>query len=380
MPTEYTVTPYTVSGEIDYDDLLDRFGADELTDDQRSRFPQPAHPLVRREFFYAGRDLDRFLDAANTNERLSIVTGRGPSGPMHLGHVLPFYFAKWLQAETGAHVLIPLSDDEKYFAKELSMDEVREYTDENLRDVLAVGFDPERTHIVIDTVDADIVYPLAAEFAGRITQATVEATYGRPENIGLSFYPAIQTTHLLLPQLLYGPHATLVPIAVDQDPHVRICRDLAGKERYDVEKPATLLGRFLPGLSGPGKMSSSDDEKAIRLTDDPETVREKIMEHAYSGGRESVEAHRKHGGDPEADVAYQLLFAFFEPDDETVERLAREYRSGELLSGELKAHATERINEFLTGHQSRRPEGDLQCALAPYRFAEDERERLVSSL
>lgn len=161
--------------------------------------------------------------------------------------------------------------------------------------------------------------------------------------------------------------------------HVRICRDLAGKERYDVEKPASLLGRFLPGLSGPGKMSSSAAEKAIRLTDDPETVEEKIMEHAYSGGRESVEAHRKHGGDPEADVAYQLLFAFFEPDDKTVERLAHEYRSGELLSGELKAHAVKRITEFLGEHQSRRPEEDLRCALAPYRFTEEERERLVSS-
>jgi tryptophanyl-tRNA synthetase len=169
-----------------------------------------------------------------------------------------------------------------------------------------------------------------------------------------------------------------VPIAVDQDPHVRICRDLAGKERYDVEKPATLLGRFLPGLSGPGKMSSSNIQKAIRLTDDPETVEEKIMKHAYSGGRESVESHREHGGDPESDVAYQLLFAFFEPDDETVERLAYKYRSGELLSGELKTITTERINEFLADHHSRRPEGDLKRALAPYRLTEEERERLAS--
>lgn len=375
---EFTVTPYEVEGTVDYDRLLDRFGADALTNDQLQRFPDPTHPMLDRGVFYAGRDVERIVETIERGEKLSIVTGRGPSGPMHLGHVLPFYFAKWLQQETGAHVYVPISDDEKHFAKEQTLAEVREHARENLRDVLAVGFDPERTRIVVDTSDADVLYPTATRIASRLTQSTVDATYGEPENVGLSFYPAMQATHLLVPQLVRGPHPTVVPIAVDQDPHVRLCRDVAAKEAFDAEKPAALLSRFLPSLAGDdGKMSSSGGDVAIRLTDDRETIREKIMTHAYSGGRESVAEHREKGGDPAVDVSYRLLYAFFEPDDAEVERLAREYRSGKLLTGELKEIAAERIGDFLADHRKRRGAlGPLSAALEPYRLRERERERL----
>jgi len=374
--TDFTVTPYAVEGEVDYGRLLSRFGADPLTDDQAGRFPDT--PPVRRRGFYAGRDLDRYLDAAEAGAAHSIVTGRGPSGPMHLGHVLPFYVAKRLQEATGALVYVPLSDDEKYFAKDLSFGEVGEATRDNLRDLLAVGFDPDRTRFVVDTADADLVYPVAARVAKYLTPATVSATYGDPPNVGLGFYPAVQATHLLLPQLVEGDHPTLVPIAVDQDPHVRVCRDVAGTEHLPVSKPAALLGKFFPGLSGPGKMSASDDAPSILLTDGPGEVEDKITRFAYSGGKASVEAHRREGGDPEADVAFQYLQFFFEPDDDELARIARRYRSGDLLSGELKGLAIDRINDFLADHQDRRSAlGDLRAELAPYRITDDERDRVL---
>ncbi|WP_435320171.1 tryptophan--tRNA ligase [Haloarchaeobius sp. TZWSO28] len=364
---DFTVTPYAVSGTVDYDRLLEQFGADRLTPEQVARFPD--HPMLRRGIYYAGRDVDPYLDAAENDEPHSIVTGIGPSGPMHLGHVLVFYLAKRLQEATGAHVYIPLSDDEKYYSKDLTYPEIGEYTRQNLRDLLAVGFDPDLTTIVVDTADADVVYPLASAFAKHLTQATVDATYGDPENVGLSFYPAVQTAHLLLPQLVHGAHPTLVPVAVDQDPHVRVCRDVAAKQRFPVRKPGALLGKFLPDLSGPGKMSSSADVPSITLDDDPGTVRDTVLTHAFSGGRSSLDEHREHGGDPAVDVSFQLLRFFFEPDDDEVERLAREYRAGELLSGELKERAAERISEFLTAHQDRKAAlGPLEEELPAYRL------------
>jgi len=371
---DFTVTPYAVEGEVDYDRLLEQFGADELTDEQTNRFPDPVHPLVRRNVFYAERDVDPFLEAARSNEPHSIVTGRGPSGPMHIGHVFPFYFAKYLQETAGTTVYIPFSDDEKYFLKDKSMEEISGHTLDNLREILAVGFDPEKTRIVVDTADADVVYPLATAFGKEVTQATVDSTYGDPENIGLSFYPAVQATHLLLPQLVEGRHPTLVPIAVDQDPHVRVCRDIAAKQRYDVDKPGALLSKFLPNLEGPGKMSSSGDAPSILLSDDRDTVFDKIRTHAYSGGKSSLEKHREEGGDPEVDVSYQFLYYFFEDDDERLEELAREYREGTLLSGEMKEAAAEKIAEFLEAHQERKAElGDLDEELEPFRLTDEER-------
>lgn len=125
-------------------------------------------------------------------------------------------------------------------------------------------------------------------------------------------------------------------------------------------------------------MSSSDDATAIYLTDDRETVFEKMQTYAYSGGRTSVEEHRQYGGDPEIDVAYQYLYYFFEPDDETVEWLAQEYRSSELLSGELKKYAADRIAEFLEKHQQRRKALDpVETELEPYRLTMNERERAL---
>lgn len=373
---EPTVTPYAVKGDIDYDKLLDQFGADRLTDEQIASFPTPVHPLVRRKIFYAERDVNTFLDAAGAGDPHSIVTGRGPSGPMHIGHVFPFYFTKHLQDQTNTLVYIPFSDEEKYFLKDNSIEEISDHTRENLRDLLAVGFDPERTRIIIDTADADVIYPLAAAFGKDITQSTVDATYGDPENIGLSFYPAVQAAHLLLPQLVVGRHPTLVPIAVDQDPHVRVCRDIAAKRRYLVDKPGALLSKFLPSLLGPGKMSSSDDAPSIFLTDDRETVFEKIRTHAYSGGQSSVEAHRKHGGNPEVDVSYQFLYYFFEESDERMEQLACEYRDGSLLSGELKEIAAERIADFLDAHQERRARlGSVEDELKQYRLTDRERKK-----
>ncbi|WP_254544957.1 tryptophan--tRNA ligase [Halomarina pelagica] len=372
----FTVTPYAVEGAIDYEKLLAEFGADKLTDEQIATFPDPIHPLVRRNVFYAERDVDRFLEAANTGRPHSIVTGRGPSGPMHIGHVFPFYFAKYLQEQTNALVYIPISDDEKYLLKEMSLKAIDRHTRDNLLDLLAVGFDPDRTRIIVDTADANVVYPLATAFAKEVTQSTVDATYGTPANIGISFYPAVQATHLLLPQLVEGRHPTLVPIAIDQDPHVRVCRDIASKQRYNVEKPGALLSKFLPSLGGPGKMSSSDDVPSILLSDDRETVFKKIRRYAYSGGQSNIEAHREQGGNPTIDVSYQFLAYFFEENDERLERLAREYRDGSLLSGELKEIAATQIADFLENHQGRRSQlGSLANELAPYRLNSDERTR-----
>ena len=122
---------------------------------------------------------------------------------------------------------------------------------------------------------------------------------------------------------------------------------------------------------------SASEGRAIRLTDDPETVRETVLEHAYSGGRESADAHREHGGDPSVDVAFQYLRFCFERDDDRLAELAERYRAGDLLSGELKAAAVERIADFLEAHQRRREAlGNLREELAPYRLRETERDRL----
>jgi tryptophanyl-tRNA synthetase len=125
-------------------------------------------------------------------------------------------------------------------------------------------------------------------------------------------------------------------------------------------------------------MSRSDDAPVIELTDDADRVAEVVRTHAHSGGRQSAAEHREHGGDPEVDVAYRYLRHFLDPDDDRLARLAREYRAGDLLSGELKQIAIERIQAFLADHQRRRAElGDLRTELEPFLLTERDRRRAL---
>jgi tryptophanyl-tRNA synthetase len=110
---------------------------------------------------------------------------------------------------------------------------------------------------------------------------------------------------------------------------------------------------FMPGLGG-GKMSSSDPTSFIALTDSPEEVKRKVNKYAFSGGQATIEEHKKLGGNPDVDVSFQYLKMFFEPDDKKLLQIEKDYRSGKLLTGELKAILIEKINSFLKDHQAKR--------------------------
>ena len=101
-------------------------------------------------------------------------------------------------------------------------------------------------------------------------------------------------------------------------------------------------------------MSSSDSTSYIALTDTPEQVKEKIMKYAFSGGRGSVKEHREKGGVPEVDVSYQMLYMMFEPDDRRIRQIHDDYKSGRLLTGELKQILIEKIQKFLVEHKENR--------------------------
>ena len=222
-------------------------------------------------------------------------------------------------------------------------------------DVIALGFNPKKTHFLIDTKHAGIMYPEAIKVAKKITFSTIKAAFGFTDsnNIGSIFYTSMQTVPVFLPNVLHKEkRPCLIPLAVDQDPHFRISRDVV--EKLGHHKPAVLHSVFMPPLVGmEGKMSSSDPEKAILTTDDPAAVKKKINKYAFSGGQATVEEHRKKGGNPEIDVAYQWL-RYFEFDDKKLKKIHDDYKSGRLLSGELKAILIEKINVFLAEHQKRR--------------------------
>jgi tryptophanyl-tRNA synthetase len=353
---EGKITPWEVEGKVDYEKLIKEFGLKGIDEEILKKIrglTKELHVLLRRKYFFAHRDLDVALNEAKTNG-FFLYTGRGPSGPMHIGHLIPFMFTKWLQDKFKVNVYIELTDDEKFLEpkRKLSLEETRKWAYENILDIIAVGFDENRTFIFQDTEYIRNMYPLAIKIAKKINFSTVKAVFGftNETNIGLIFFPALE----IVPTF-FEDKICLIPAAVDQDPFWRLQRDVA--DALGKIKSAQIHSKFLPPLTGiEGKMSASKPETSIYLTDDEKTVREKIYKHAFSGGQPTIELHRKLGGNPDIDVSFQWLKTLFEEDDNKLKKIEEDYRSGKLLTGELKDILIEKLVKFLKEHQRKREE------------------------
>jgi tryptophanyl-tRNA synthetase len=249
-------------------------------------------------------------------------------------------------------VYIQLTDDEKFLEpkRSLSLDDVKKWSYENILDIIAVGFDPDSTFIFKNTEYIKNIYPLALRVAKKINFSVAKAVFGftNQTNIGFIFFPTLQ----IIPTF-FEKKRCLIPAAIDQAPYWRVQRDLA--EDLGYYKTAQIHSKFLPPLTGPeGKMSASEPTTAIYLSDKEKEVRTKIYKYAFSGGQPTVELHRKLGGNPDVDVSFQWLKMLFEEDDQKIKKIEEDYRSGRLLTGELKDMLIEKLVAFLEAHREKR--------------------------
>jgi len=353
---EFVVTPWHVEGDIDYDKLIKQFGTQKISNDILTKLQKITgedHFMLRRGVFFSHRDLNLILNNYEKGDEFFLYTGRGPSGHTHIGHLVPWVFAKWLQEKFNVNMYFQLTDDEKFFSKQnLSLEQTSNFALENALDFIALGFNPEKTKIIIDTKNIKTLYPIAAEVAKKINFSNTKAVFGftNETNLGMIFYTSLQSAPCFIED-----KPVLIPLGVDQDPHFRITRDVA--QKINKVKPALIHNIMIPSLLGPGgKMSASDEKSTIYTTDSPEQVKKKINKYAFSGGQPDIDEHRKVGGDPDIDVSFQYLRIFFEPDDIKLKKIYDDYKSGKMLTGELKAILIEKINNFLSLHQEKREE------------------------
>ena len=353
---EFVVTPWHVEGDIDYDKLIKQFGTQKISNEiltKMQKITGEDHFMLRRGVFFSHRDLNLILNNYEKGNEFFLYTGRGPSGHTHIGHLVPWVFAKWLQDKFNVNMYFQLTDDEKFFSKQnLSLEQTSNFALENALDFIALGFNPKKTKIIIDTKNIKTLYPIAAEVAKKINFSNTKAVFGftNETNLGMIFYTSLQSAPCFIED-----KPVLIPLGVDQDPHFRITRDVA--QKINKVKPALIHNIMIPSLLGPGgKMSASDEKSTIYTTDSPEQVKKKINKYAFSGGQPDIDEHRKIGGDPDIDVSYQYLRIFFEPDDVKLKKIYDDYKSGKMLTGELKAILIEKINNFLSLHQEKREE------------------------
>ncbi|KAK1593836.1 tryptophanyl-tRNA synthetase [Colletotrichum navitas] len=377
------VDPWNVSGEvgadgkvkaIDYKKIVDEFGTKLIDDALLERFERVTghkpHHFLRRQIVFSHRDLDLILDRVEKKEPFFIYTGRGPSSDsMHIGHVIPFQLTKWLSDVLDAPLVIMMTDDEKFlFSEKRTVEEVQHYTRENAKDIIAIGFNPERTFIFSDyDYMGGAFYRNITRVAKRITVNTAKAVFGFDDssNIGKVHFASIQASSSFASSFphIFGEDEKkttqipcLIPCAIDQDPYFRVTRDCAAGLRY--AKPSLIHSRFLDALQGPGsKMSASIESSAIFMKDTPKQIQNKMNKYAFSGGKTTAEEQRAEGADPDVDVSYQYL-RFFLEDDEELAKIREDYRTGKMLTGEIKKRCAEELAKYCTAFQERRAKVD----------------------
>ena len=445
MNDDVTIDPWGSSQSTDYSRIIEKFGLSSMegvTLDSPSR-------LHRRGVVFAHRDLDMILEAKRLGSPFGVLTGLMPSGKMHLGHSMVIDQVKWFQ-EQGGDVTIAVADLESTATRGISLEEGRRIaSEEYVANYAALGLDPEKTTVYFQS-QRNVVQKLGFQLGKRTNLSELEAIYGFDGSTNLAHVqaPLVQAGDILHPQLdeYGGLRPIVVPVGIDQDPHLRLTRGLAAKTNWfnvsdakmglqvgvsvqddnasvmgvepsgrvnkDVQKqvfsrivnaisglgysdimsnpkhgtvnipsatakdkgairiallaleremggmgllaPSSTYHRFAVGMTG-DKMSSSKPKTTLFLGDDVATAEKKIKK-SFSGGQATVEEHRRLGGDPDKDVAYQYMMYFFEEDDSFLEEINQGYRAGKILAGEMKQMCIERATEWLTNLSEKRDE------------------------
>lgn len=324
------------------------------------------HYLFTRNIIVAHRDFSIIKYSIDNNKRFIQLTGIASSGPLHLGHKVDID-AYLLFRKLGAKSFFVVSDIDAYVSRPDSKVPSLEVAKENavglVAHLLALGV--PKKEIYVQSRKEPRYYEFAFEVSKKITENTFKAIYGHM-NLGKISANLLQYSDILHLQLkeYFGPTPTITGIGAEQDPHARACRDLARRLPYNLKLPSFFYFLHQSGLQEGSKMSASIPNTAIFLNDSLKEIKRKINK-AFSGGRETIELHRKLGGVPEKDKAYEILF-YHHPDNSFVEKIYKKYKDGEMLTGELKKICIDFLVKFLTKHQEKAKENEELARMIVY--------------
>ncbi|WP_439028306.1 tryptophan--tRNA ligase [Haloarchaeobius sp. DT45] len=226
---EVALDPWGSSTVSDYRKLFEEFGIEEF-DEVLPEVPNP-HYLMRRGVIFGHRDYRPVADAMREGEPWAVLSGFMPTGDPHIGHKLVFDEIIWHQQQGGeAYGLI--ADLEAHSARGLTWDEIDEHSRDYILSLLALGFDPEEGELYRQS-DNRKLQDLAFELGIEANYSELQAIYGFDGETDVSHMQSVvtQMADILYPQL-DEPKPTVIPVGPDQDPHMRLARDLATRMRF----------------------------------------------------------------------------------------------------------------------------------------------------
>ncbi|ODS42851.1 MAG: tryptophan--tRNA ligase [Candidatus Altiarchaeales archaeon IMC4] len=335
----------------DYRKLFDEFGIESF-EKFKNRFSENRY--VRRGIVFGHRDFDKIVSAIDSKKPYVMITGLMPSGKFHFGHKMVAEQMIWHQ-KLGAEIYVCVADMESYLMRGISFEDARKIAvDEYLTNYIALGLTEKNLHVYFQSDYVVAYYRFRDSLSGKATLNELKAIYGEltPSKIFSVFTQVADILHVQLGGFS-GKVPTVVPVGPDQDPHIRLTRDIASK--LDLIQPSSTYHKFMTGLQG-GKMSSSDPKSHIALTEDLPSAKKKLM-GAKTGGRATAEEQKKLGGVPEECAVYELMVYHLVEDDKELLGIHDSCTSEGLSCGECKKVCWEKLEKFLTEHQVRRQNG-----------------------
>ena len=231
MVSDSRIDPWSSQQSTDYERIRNNFG---LSDIEISRIPDP-NLLHRRGIIFAHRDLDTVLERVNRGEKFGVLTGLMPSGKMHLGHSMVINQVKWFQ-DQGGDVTVTVADLEALATRNVSLKEGRKIAlSEYVNNYAAMGLDPDKTNVYFQSM-RPVVQRLGFTLGQKTNISEFESIYGFSGETNLAHVqaPLVQAGDIVHPQLeeYGGLRPIVVPVGVDQDPHIRLTRGLVGKTNW----------------------------------------------------------------------------------------------------------------------------------------------------
>ncbi len=336
------IDPYGSELPEDYTKLIKDFGLDSSS---HKLLPKP-NRLIRRGVVFASRGLKDVIKAIKQKKKFYVLSGIMPTGKrIHFGNKSVVENIKYFQ-EMGGEAYILVADLEAAAARGVDLKQAKKDAMEfHIPVYVALGLDPKKTYFYFQSENKDVTN-LAFEASKKVTENEFRAIYGNVEP-GRVMSAFEQVADILYPQLK-EPIPGVIPVGIDQDCHVRLTRDVAKrlKQKYKFFAPAGFYHKYTPSLDGSLKMSKSKPESLIELPEDPKSACKKLR-RALSGGRDTLEEHRRLGAIVERDMCFEMLKQHLIEDDKELDEIYEAYKSGKMTSGELKDIACKKMTGLM---------------------------------
>lgn len=341
------IDPYGVELVEDYTKIINDFGLEQFKLD---KFPNP-NRLMKRGVVFAGRDLSFISKCIKENKPFYSLSGIMPTNDkIHLGNKMVVENLKYFQ-DHGALTFILIADLEAQAARGVSLEEGRKRALEfHIPAYIALGLDPKRTFFYFQSENKSVIH-FAYKASQKITLNEFRAVYGTADP-GRIMSAVTQIADILYPQLKERMPG-IIPVGIDQDPHIRLTRDVVNRMKKDkFFLPSSLYHKYTPSLDGKVKMSKSRPTSCISIPEDKESIKRKIMK-AVTGGRATLEEHRRLGAEVDKCMVFELLKQHLVTDDKELDHIYKEYKSGKMTAGEIKELAVKKMNSFMKDFNKR---------------------------